>query len=179
MSSSPETSAIAVRDQVIRGDDLDHHEAEPNLVLFIRCVGLHEDKAKPLQAALYRTLLAEGWMAPRHSTSQVYYRTVGDQSIEEAAKQSNERLRNEIASLRGRPEFSVLGDWHISYVFMKPILVGQHSPSLLLTDFSFNPAATAIAQNATEDSVVPVPSGAVAVPSSSTADAESAAAAEQ
>jgi hypothetical protein len=141
--------AVARRQDLTRGSedlDLPHvgaggDVANPNLVLFVRCLGVDEEQSAPIRWALHEFLLSDGWAAPRHSTaSQVYYCDVGgDADIEAAAEAANGRLRAVIAAFRSRPDLSLIGDWHISYVFMKPILVGQHSPNLLLADFSFNP----------------------------------------
>jgi hypothetical protein len=141
--------AIARREDITCGSDaldlpragMSGEVANPNLVLFVRCLGVDEDQSAPIRWALHEYLLAEGWAAPRHSSvSQVYYCDVGSETdIEVAAEAANGRLRAVIAAFRSRPDLSLIGDWHISYVFMKPILVGQHSPNLLLADFSFNP----------------------------------------
>ena len=135
---------LSRREELSCREDLDRSPSQsevsnPNLVLFVRCVGVSEDKSTPLRRALFDFLVADGWAAPRLSTSQVFYRNVGESNIEVVAEAANDRLRNVISEFRSRPSLSLIGDWHISYVFMKPILVGQHSPNLMLADFSFNP----------------------------------------
>jgi hypothetical protein len=135
-------------------------DTSPNLVLFVNCLGLQEGRGLSLlRSRMHAHLASSGWLVgSRHvGGSQVFYRRVVGPAVIWAAEVGEQHLKATIAAMRAQPELARLGEWQISYVFMKPILVGQDpGEQLLLTEFLQHHQSSA-QQQQQRDSMAVVP----------------------